>query len=60
MLTIAKHTPTPLVGIFNINATSDSNVQKENVENTDIHLSLNTEELIDVQNDETFCLTMLS
>ena len=39
--------------------TNGNNVQNESIENTEIYLSVNTKKLIDMQNDDTFCATLL-
>ena len=55
----SKYIPKPSVGIPNINVMNDSYVQNENIECTETHLSLSTEELIDMKNDNTFCVPAL-
>ena len=52
----SKHTPAIITNIY---ATNDNNVQDESTENMEIHLPLSTKKLIDMQNNGTFCATML-
>ena len=52
----SKHEPSISVNIANINATI---MNEENDEEKEIHLSLITKELIDEQNNDTFCSTKL-
>ena len=55
----SKHNPVQPVNISNINATNENVVQNKDNENTEIHLSLSTEELIDGQNNDTFCVAII-
>ena len=55
----SKHNPILPVNISNINATKNNVVQKKDIQNTNILLSLSSKELINRQNSYIFCLTIL-
>ena len=54
-----KHSTLPPITITIINTINNNKLQKESVENTEIYLSLSTEMLTDIQNNDTFCVAML-
>ena len=49
----------PPIGISSIDTTNDTVEQKEDSQNMKIHLPLSTEELIDGQKNDTFCVSIL-
>ena len=54
----SKHSPVLLIKSFNINATNNNFVKKEDNEYAEVHLSLSPKELINEQNNDTFIATI--
>ena len=57
-LDISKYEQVLPVNVSNTDATNDTVVRKKSNENAELQLSLCTEELIDGQNNDTFCSTI--